>query len=305
MAITTLADGQELILPIHRLRGHSDGPTLGLVALLHGDETLPNEMVRRILSEVPTRQLSGSILAIPAAHGSALEFSTRNSPLDMLDLNRSFPGDPAGWVTEQLANGIAEHFLSEVDYLIDIHSGGLFPTVEYVYMVEGAEELGLALGCKYTYLARNPHPGGLAALARSRSIPAALLELGGGLVADEALIESGVDAIANVLRHYKLIEGVSQEPAERIVFEEMSWLRPRVGGILYPEVGIERLGGVVTEGELLGRVVNPMTYEVLEELRSPFACGYLVLLRASLGKVNPGDFAYMIGNADSSVSAQA
>ena len=301
ISVTTLADGQELVLPMHRLEGEAEGPTLGLIALLHGDETLPHEIVRRVLASVPAPELRGTIVAVPAAHGPALESLTRNSPLDMLDLNRSFPGDPGGWVTEQLAHAVADRFLSQLDYLIDLHSGGLFPTVDYVYVAEGAAELdlALALGCEHVYVVPEPHPGGLAGLARRRGVPAAMLEIGGGLIADAALVDRGVAAVRRALAHLGMTAEPAPGPVRQVVFDEMAWLRPRAGGMLYPAVGIDRLGTVLDADELLGRVVSPLTYDVLEELRSPFARGRLVLLRASLSRVNPGDFAYMVGNVDS------
>jgi predicted deacylase len=301
ITVTTLADGHELVLPIHRLEGRSEGPTLGLIALLHGDETLPHEIVRRVLVDVAADDLRGTILAVPAAHGPALESLTRNSPLDMLDLNRSFPGDSGGWLTEQLAHVVAESFLSELDFLIDLHSGGLYPTVDYVYVAEGKSELALALalGCEHVYVAEDPHPGGLVGVARARGITAAMLEIGGGLIADDALVEKGVAAVRNVLGHLGMVPSGPVSSPRQVVFDEMAWIRPHLGGMLYPGVGIERLGSTVTRDEVLGRVVNPLTYDVLEVLRSPFRLGRLVLLRASLGRVNPGDFAYMVGDVES------
>jgi predicted deacylase len=299
--VTTLADGQELVLPVHRLEGGAPGPTLGLIALLHGDETLSHEIVRRVLVDVPVADLRGTIVAVPAAYGPALEALTRNSPIDMLDLNRSFPGDPDGWLTEQLAHVITEHFLPELDYLLDLHSAGIFPTVDYVYVADGERELALALslGCEHVYVAAEPHLGGLAGFARTRGITTAMLEIGGGLVADEPLVEKGVSAVLGALRHTRMLSAEPEPPRRQVVFEEMAWLRPRAGGILYPAVGVDRLGTTVGRDELLGRVVNPLTYEVVEELRCPFHRGLLVLLRASLSRVNPGDFAYMLGNAES------
>lgn len=299
LRVTTLADGQDLVVPIHRLTGAAGGPTLGLVALLHGDETLPNEIIRRVLTLVDSRTLRGQIIAAPASHGPALEALSRNSPLDMLDLNRSFPGDRHGWVTEQLAHVLSSFLFEEIDALIDLHAGGLFATVDYVYLVEEARELALSLGWKHNYVATTPHPGGLLGVAGRSGIPAVILEVGGGPAADEPLIVRGVRSILNALKHLDMIDGEIEIPEPQIVFTELATLRPRFGGILYPELGLERLGSVVRRGELLGRVVSPLTYKVLEEMRSPFDNGNVVLLRGALGRINPGDFAYMIGNADS------
>jgi len=49
LPVTTLASGHDLFIPLHRLEGASSGPTLGLSAVVHGDEPLTNEVVRRVL----------------------------------------------------------------------------------------------------------------------------------------------------------------------------------------------------------------------------------------------------------------
>jgi predicted deacylase len=297
--VTTLADGHELRIPVHRKIGATPGPTLGIVALLHGDETLPNELVRLVLARLDAQELRGEVIALPASYPVAFGALTRNSPIDMLDLNRSFPGDPAGWLTEQVAHALAEFLLPKIDVLVDLHSGGLLATVDYVYAAHQARELAVALGREHTYLTPSPHPGGLLGVAAARGIPAAILELGGGYHAEEQLIEPGVAAIENVLRHLGMIDGPPVVAQEQIVFTELATLRPRAGGILHPGVRSERLGTVISQGELLGSVVSSSTFEVLERFYSPYEEGRLLLLRPALGRINPGDFAYMIGNVAS------
>lgn len=296
LTVTTLADGQELLIPVHRLRGSGDGPRLGLVALLHGDETLPNEVIRQVLQSVDPGELAGELVALPASHGLALEALTRNSPIDMLDLNRSFPGDPGGWITEQIAYTISSYLFDEVDALIDLHSGGVFATVDYVYMTDQARGFALALGCEHNYLTAEPHPGGLLGVTAEAGIPSVILELGGGYGAEEALLAKGVRAVQNAMKHLGMVNGERELVGPQIVFSELATLRPRVGGMLYPEIRIDRLGETAVDGELLGRVVSPLTYEVLQEFRCPFEQGRILLLRPALARVNPGEFAYMIGN---------
>jgi hypothetical protein len=94
-----------------------------------------------------------------------------------------------------------------------------------------------------------------------------------------------------------MLEGPVERPASQTVVTEMAVIRPRVGGVLYPEVGLDCLGRQVAGGTLLGRVVSPYTFETLEEIRQPFERGYMILLRGALTRVNPGDYAYMVGNA--------
>lgn len=297
--VTTLADGHELAIPVHRVQGAAPGPRLGLVALLHGDETLPNELIRRVLLRLEPTTLSGEVVALPTSHGLALETLSRNSPIDMLDLNRSFPGNPTGWLTEQIAHVLCEFLLPQIDVLIDLHSGGVFATVDYVYAETQARELALALACEFTYLTRSPHPGGLLGVAVSRGIPGAILELGGGYAAESHLLDRGVRAIENVLCHLRMVDGAPDFLGEQRVFTEMATLRPRTGGILHPSVTVERLGTIVEPGELLGCIVSPHSFDVLEEFYSPFEAGRLLLLRPAIGRANPGEFAYMIGDVSS------
>jgi hypothetical protein len=76
-----------------------------------------------------------------------------------------------------------------------------------------------------------------------------------------------------------------------------------MGGVLYPEIGLDQLGQEVRGGTLLGRVVSPYTFETLEEIRAPYERGVMILLRAAMMRVNPGDYGYMVANADTARSA--
>jgi predicted deacylase len=48
----------------------------------------------------------------------------RTSPLDGGNLNRSFPGEPYGGPTEQIADYIESELLPQCDFVFDLHSGG-------------------------------------------------------------------------------------------------------------------------------------------------------------------------------------
>ena len=52
--------------------------------------------MRCIVERMRRVSFSGTILALPCANPLAYESRTRNTPIDMIDLNRVFPGDPGG-----------------------------------------------------------------------------------------------------------------------------------------------------------------------------------------------------------------
>ncbi len=49
---------------------------------------------------------------------------TRTSPLDGGNLNRAFPGNPAGTLTEKIADYLTRYLVPLCDLALDIHSGG-------------------------------------------------------------------------------------------------------------------------------------------------------------------------------------
>lgn len=297
--VTTLASGFELFIPLHRLEGRSPGPTLGLSAVVHGDEPLTNEIVRQVLARVDPAELRGTILAVPIANSLAFENLSRHTPIDMLDVNRNFPGTPTGWLSEQIAHVLSTKFVSQLDVHVDLHTGGVFPTVDYVYIFDRSRELSMAFGSTFLFEPSQPYQGTFAVPARQKGIPFFTAEVGGGSFLDAHYIEHGVRGVLNVLKQLGMLDGDVVKPPRQTIVTEMAVIRPRVGGVLYPEVGLDQLGKEVPGGTLLGRVVSPYTFETLEEIRSPFDRGYMILLRGGMMRVNPGDYGYMVANAGS------
>jgi predicted deacylase len=294
--VTMLASGRELFLPLHRLEGRSAGPTLGLSAVVHGDEPLTNEIVRRVLAEVDPAELRGTILAVPVANPLAFESLTRHTPIDQLDMNRNFPGSPNGWLSEQIAHVLSTRFVSQLDVHLDLHTGGVFPTVDYVYIFDKSRELSLAFGSRFLFEPAQPYQGTFAVPAAARGIPFFTAEVGGGSFLDAHYIEHGVRGVRNVLKQLGMLDGEVIRPPEQTIVTEMAVIRPHVGGVLYPEVGLDQLGQEVGGGTLLGRVVSPYTFETLEEIRAPYERSVMILLRNALMRVHPGDYGYMVAN---------
>jgi predicted deacylase len=295
--VTTLASGFELFIPLHRLEGRNAGPTLGLSAVVHGDEPLTNEVIRQILLRVDPSELRGTILAVPVVNTLAYEALTRHTPQDQLDLNRNFPGGPGGWLSEQIAHVLGTKFVSQLDAHVDLHTGGIWPTVDYVYIFDRSRELSMAFGSTFLFEPSNPYPGTFSIPAREKGIPFFTAELGGGSFLDAHYIEHGVRGVMNVMRQLGMLGGEIVRPPRQTIVTEMAVVRPRFGGMLHPAIGLDQLGQEVTGETVLGRVLSPHTFEVLEEIRSPFERGYMILLRGAMMRVHPGDYGYMVANA--------
>ncbi|HLJ62197.1 MAG TPA: M14 family metallopeptidase [bacterium] len=294
--VVTLANGGELRVPIHEVRGVAgDGPTLGLSACLHGDEQVSTEILYRFLEALDPRALKGRLLIVPVANGLAYEAITRHTPLDMHNLNRVFPGGGEGFLTHQLAEVLVAHFLDALDYYVDLHAGGAYGTVDYVY-ITNAEALSRAFGSAVLF--RPPqgygYGGSTAHYMTAKGIPCVTVELGGGAVDQSGYVRRGVAGIANVMRTIGMLAGDPTPAPRQTVLRTLVTLRPRAGGMLLPEATV--LHATLAKDTVLGRIVSPYSFEELDVCRAPFERSLTVLVRPSVCRVQPGEFGYMIGD---------
>jgi uncharacterized protein len=293
--IATMATGLDLRVAAHRIEGRREGPTVGITAGIHGDELLPIELVRRVLEAVDPAELRGAVVAIPVANPLAFETLTRHTTIDMHNLNRVFPGERGGWITEALAKALSDYLVPKIDVLLDLHAGGSVPTVDYVYALN---DLALSRSFLFPTMYRgSSYAGSLGThVIESTAKPVVVAEVGGGSQLDDDYLRRGVGGVLNALRRLGSIPGDAVPAPRQILLTRMQILRPTHGGILQPEVTTADLRSEVAGGTLLGVTRNPQTFEVVEEFRAPFDRTLLVLVRGVLSKVHAGDYAYMLGD---------
>lgn len=292
--LSALARGQELVIPVLVLNGAEAGPRVGISAAVHGDEIIGIQIVRGLWKSLDPAKLRGSVWLIPVANPLALEALSRNTPLDMLDLNRVFPGAPDGWFTEQLAHGLTEKFLNRLDVYIDLHAGGTFPVVDYCYSLND-EGLARSFGSSILYRPDKPFPGTTASVTVARGVPTLVAELGGGYMQQDEQVSRGIEGVRNALRHVGVLPEPEQPPPKQILLSELVVIRPRHGGLCVPEAPV--WPGECIHGRVkLADIISPYSFEVLESLIAPFAKNVVVLSRVYTTRINPGDYAFMIGN---------
>jgi len=83
--------------------GRGAGPRVLLMAGNHGDELEGQVALGRLIRELQPGEVRGHVIILPSANFPAAMAGSRTSPIDGGNLNRSFPGDPGGGPTEQIA----------------------------------------------------------------------------------------------------------------------------------------------------------------------------------------------------------
>ena len=296
--VTTMANGSEIALYLHELRGsEGDGPTVGICAAIHGNERTGTEIVLETARRYADRRFRGRLLLLPVANPFAFEANRRHTPTDELNLNRLFPGKADGWFSEQLAEIVTRSFLTKIDVLIDLHSGGDRPTVDYVY-IRNAEALSRAFGSRVLYRSQPGKEGTIfegtsIGVTEKRGIPSVTVELGGGLIDQRPYVARGLDGLRNMFATLEMLDSLPDPAPEAIVVDAITTVRPKMGGFLETEA--PPLGDTIAAGETLGRIIHPQTFEELECLENPMADGVMILSHLTRNVVQPGDYAYMVG----------
>jgi len=281
-------------IPVVVERGPKDGPTLLLLAGVHGDEINGIDTVRRILRDLKERPLvRGTLVAIPILNVFGFLAMRRELP-DGRDLNRYFPGSSKGSLASRLAYALVQEVLPAVDVVIDLHSGAdqrhNHPHLRYTEGDEGSLELAHVF---------DP-PLVLQAAIRDKSIRQHLNALGKSYVIFEAgkarsldddAIREGYRGISRVMEHLGLWAGPSDPTRGAIHLSGSKWVRAPISGLFQTMVDN---GSRVEPGMVLGLISDPYG-ESVEQVRAAFS-GNIICVNTS-PVVNQGDALLHLGLA--------
>src|SRR5262249_4465964 len=174
------------------------GQTVGLMSAHHGEELFTTELLRRLKARVLGQPFRGTLLLVPLANPPSFEWGTRNTPIDLHNLNRIFPGNPDGWFTEALAAALTEALIPRLDALMANHCARADTNIHYTYTLSQDTDLGrrvhelALLGSAEVLWETGRTPGSFSAHALDRGIPSVVLEVGGGPSFGTPFMERGL-----------------------------------------------------------------------------------------------------------------
>jgi uncharacterized protein len=289
LAVAPLADGSWLTVPVDVLVGSRPHPRLVAIAGVHGDEPEGMLALLDFADRSDLAALQGAVILVPVANPPAFAAHQRRSPLDGLDLNRSFPGTPDGTPSERLAYRLVHDLITGADLVFTLHSwyatGMVVPHVEVPdngdTVSQRSWEAAVAAG--FTRIRRGGwQPGVLGLAAAARGIPVLEAEIGGQGVSTSENRAAYVDHLTRLLRHLGILDGtLPPNPAVEVLGRGL--VHAPVGGMLRLNV---RPGDYVESQALLASITN-LHGDRLAELRAPHP-GLVAAVRCFVS-VNPGD----------------
>ncbi|MFK7865649.1 MAG: succinylglutamate desuccinylase/aspartoacylase family protein [Pseudohongiellaceae bacterium] len=302
------ADGVETFIPVTVFQGAKEGPVLSLIAGIHGSEYSPILSMQRLPSLLDPAQMSGTLIIVhianmPAFQGRTIYFS----PNDLKNLNRSFPGNLDGTVTERIAYTLTKEIIARSDYLVDIHSGdgneSLRPSYSAYYREAGGEEvvresrrIAVAFGLETVVEFAGSYDSVedaiyTSAQAVTRGIPAMDVESGELGIVNDVYIDPITQGAVNLLKELDMIPGQAEKPNNPLFVSSRARTYSEHQGIWHADELVQT-GDYVTEGTRLGVITDYFGNE-LQTIYAP-GSGVLLILFGT-PPVNEGDNIVVIG----------
>lgn len=275
--------------------GHSHGPTVLILGGNHGDEYQGQIAGMKLARALTPEMVNSRIIIIPSLNFPAARAATRLSPLDGMNMNRAFPGDPNGTVTSQIAHYLTTVLFPLADVVIDIHSGGRsmeFLPCAHMHVVPDREQRQkmlkamLAWNTDFAFLYTDIAGTGLLPVeAENQGKLVITTELGGGEAIPAHVHRIAQEGLRNVLIHVGALKGteitrasLGKSPA--ILVQALTaddYLLAPESGIF--EVAIE-LGEKVHAGDPVGWIHFLERPDRTPEPIHSQTSGYLVTMRA-------------------------
>jgi predicted deacylase len=213
---------QDIRVPIYLLRG-GEGPTTLLIGGNHGDEYEGITALSKLAHELEASVVRGSIIIVPALNLPAVLAGSRLSPIDGRNLNREFPGDPRGSITQRIAAFVTTELIPMVDNVVDLHSGGgslNFAPCAFIHELDDPGqsrrflEAAEAFSAPLTVVIREPHAGLMIDDVVERAGKVMLSsELGGSAVITPETMRLTYGGILRTLSHLGHLEERLAPPA--------------------------------------------------------------------------------------------
>jgi predicted deacylase len=278
---------------------NGNGPTVVLEGGNHGDEYEGPIVIAEMIRDLDPGEIEGRLILMPSVNAHAATAGRRTSPVDGLNFNRTFPGDPRGSITQQISAYLVDHIFPRADAFLDLHSGGSSLTMIASAIIEPTEDRQLAAKNKAAALAFGapmtvivPNLGdtrtATAAACLAGLITVGTEMAGGGTVSPGALALCR-RGVRNVLAHLGVLPPEAATARGDIAVMELpgpdAYVFATADGIFEP---FHELGWEVRAGEPAGRVHMPWDPERVPESLTYRADGILYGRRQP-GRVKPGN----------------
>lgn len=260
-----LFEGYEI--PVITLQG-SEGPTVGITALIHGNEINGMGIIQNLTKKINLSKLRGKIVMLPLINTKG--FFERVRFLDGTDINHFFPGKKKGLIHDQICYNLWNKYVKDFNYLIDLHTVDTGRSNSFYVKADLNHELSRKMSVLLDpTLIQHSVPSNytLRGICNSNNIPAITVEAGNADSFQKNIIRKTTTGIIDLMSYFNIYDAKSHKSEKYPVFCKNSVrISTKKKGLLEIFCGVETF---VTKGEKIA-VVRDIFGEILEEFFMPF-----------------------------------
>lgn len=249
---------------------------LCIVTGIHGDELegqyICYELIRRIHSQPD--KLTGIVDVYPCVNPLGMEAIVRRVPTFDLDMNRSFPGNQDGDMSEYAAAKLMEDMLG-ADFCVDLHASDIFlreiPQVRLEKEQESLMGYAKLLNTDFVWIHSSPtvQPASLYHCLNEAGVPTLAVEMGVGMRITKQFGDQILDGLFCLMKELGVWTGDVITPREPIVSKEgseVTLIHAEASGVFLPSV---EHWNDIKKGDTVGDIVNSLTGEIEQHILAP------------------------------------
>lgn len=209
--------GQYWYVSVTVAKGARPGKRGILTSGVHGDEMSNIHTVQTVMNQLDPAQMSGTVMAVTDVARPAIESMQRRWPnqgrgVDLIDMNREWPGNENGLTAPSRHAGLLFNRLlrPNADFAIDFHTGttGFEVTAFNIGGMDVPEVKAMVELYPVGQIFDNHvYPGVLHNAFMDVGIPSFTPEIGAARVLDIEMISLFVEGTMNVLKHHGIVAG--------------------------------------------------------------------------------------------------
>lgn len=248
-----------------------------IVTGIHGDELegqyICYQLIRRI--QESKEFLTGIVDVYPCVNPLGMESITRRIPTFDLDMNRSFPGDMDGDMSEYVAAKLVEDF-EGADFCVDLHASNIFlreiPQVRLDKQhEESLLEYAKLLNTDFIWVHSSPtvEPASLYHSLNQKKVPTLSIEMGVGMRITKEFGDQILEGIFCLMHKLGIWSGPVITPKTSVISsdqDKVTLIHAEASGVFLPCV--EHLMDIKS-GDIVGNIVDSLNGTIVQHIIAP------------------------------------
>lgn len=277
-------------IPYTLIKGKNKGKTLCITAGIHAGEYPGIVACGKLVQLINPDLLTGDVMIFHCVNTSGFKKLSRAVvPEDGFNLNGHYPGCGDG-IGSKIAKYFIEQVFPNIDYLIDLHSGGNEePLTSCLFyqngpVIEESKALALALNVP-KMIQSNSIVGEYSYASKYFNIPSLLLEAGHSGTCENEYVEEHLTNLMLVMQYLNMYDfNITQKDMDRKFYTNSIYLECEEDGLWFPLV---KENEYVTKGQLLGYTTDFYLNKLNEYYASIDGVVYYYTSRLAINKNDP------------------